>query len=149
MWNEKKSTRLSQCIVGVFAICLLAAMVTAPCFTDWFIQTRTIDLSGTKVWFLISFYSACIPAAVLLYCLFRLLDNISQGRVFIPDNTRYLRLTSWCCVAAAVICIISTFYYVPFLLVAIAAGFMALIIRVIKNVFSRAILLQDDADYTI
>ena len=36
-----------------------------------------------------------------------------------------------------------------FLLVAVLAGFMALIVRVVKNVFEQAIILQDDADYTI
>ena len=34
-------------------------------------------------------------------------------------------------------------------LVGVAAAFMGLIVRVVKNVFARAVSLQDDADYTI
>jgi hypothetical protein len=34
-------------------------------------------------------------------------------------------------------------------MVAVAAAFMGLIVRVGKNVFSKAVSLQDDADFTI
>lgn len=149
MWNEKKSAILSRIIVIAFGFSLILSIVVAPQFFDWFIDTRTIELSGTKGYFLASFYCACVPAAVLLISLYRLLSNIQKDQVFIKVNTTYLRISSWCCIVAAIICCISMIYYIPFIFVAIAAAFMALIIRVIKNVFSRAIALQEEADYTI
>ncbi len=40
-------------------------------------------------------------------------------------------------VAAALVCLASCFYYIPFLAVAVAAAFMALIIRIIKMCSNR------------
>lgn len=149
MWNDKKSIILSQVSVVIFSILLIIGIFTAPMIIRWFIETRTIDLDGMNSYFMISYYCACIPAAVLLVCLFRLLSNIRNDKVFILENTTYLRISSWCCVLVTIICLVSTIYYVPYFIIAIAAGFMALIIRIIKNVFSKAIILQEDADYTI
>ena len=56
---------------------------------------------------------------------------------------------SWCCVGAGLICLVSGVYYLPFAAIAIAAGFMALIVRIVKNVFRQAILMKDDLDLTI
>ena len=47
------------------------------------------------------------------------------------------------------ICVVSCAYYIPFFFVAIAAGFVGLIVRVIKNVFAEAIALKDENDFTI
>jgi len=40
-------------------------------------------------------------------------------------------------------------YWIPWFAVGIAAAFMGLIVRVIKNVVAKAVSLQDDADFTI
>jgi len=37
----------------------------------------------------------------------------------------------------------------PWLAVAVAAGFMGLIVRVLKNVVERAVALQDEVDCTV
>ena len=84
-----------------------------------------------------------------LWLLWRLLDNIRAGRVFIPQNVQLLRRISWGCIAGALICLASGLYYVLFFVIAACAAFMALIVRVVKNVFQQAVLLQEDADYTI
>ena len=81
--------------------------------------------------------------------LWLLLKNIKNGRVFIPDNVRYLRIVSWCCTAAAVLCLASAAYYLPFIFVAIAAAFMSLIVRIVKNVFHEAIGMKSELDLTI
>ena len=51
--------------------------------------------------------------------------------------------------AGAAICLVSGFYYLPFFVVAACGAFMALIVRVIKNVFTEAIALKDENDFTI
>ena len=40
-------------------------------------------------------------------------------------------------------------YYLPFLLVAVTAAFMMLIVRVVKNVFQQAIEMKSELDLTI
>jgi hypothetical protein len=39
--------------------------------------------------------------------------------------------------------------YPLLLLVAIAAGFMGLIVRIVKNAFQQAIAMKDELDYTV
>ena len=75
--------------------------------------------------------------------------NISEGEVFIPENVSILRLLSWCCIAAGLVCLFSALYYMPFLIVSAAAAFVGLILRVVKNVFAEAVRLKDENDYTI
>ena len=89
------------------------------------------------------------PAGLLLFELNGLLQRIGNGAVFEPRNETALRRISWYCIIEAVICVASALYYLPFLLVAVAAGFMALIVRVIKNVFAEAIVLKTEQEFTI
>ena len=53
------------------------------------------------------------------------------------------------CAAACAVCLASTFYYAPWSLAGVAAGFMALLVRVIKNCFEQAVRMKDELDYTI
>ena len=79
----------------------------------------------------------------------RMLRNIQAGRIFDEDNVCLLRAVSWCCVGAGLICLVSTVYYIPFAAVGIAACFMALIVRIIKNIFQQAIDMKAELDLTI
>lgn len=148
-WNEKYSIRLSKVCVALFALTVVALALTAPWVVNWFVKFSRAMLLGREHFLLVSIYAAVPAALVVLWLLWQLLGNLQKGRVFIPQNAAYLRGVSWCCIAAAGICLASGLYYLPFLLVAVLAGFMALIVRVVKNVFEQAIILQDDADYTI
>jgi len=44
---------------------------------------------------------------------------------------------------------VSVFYYFPWVFVAVAAAFMGLIVRVVKNVVAQAVALQNEVDYTV
>ena len=50
---------------------------------------------------------------------------------------------------AALLCLVSALYYPSFLLITAAAGFMCLIVRVVKNVFQQAIAMKSELDLTI
>lgn len=57
---------------------------------------------------------------------------------------------SWCCAGAAVLCLAAVFIcYRPFAVLAAAAGFMALLVRVLKNAFAQAVRMKNELDYTI
>ena len=147
MWDNKKSIILSKLSVVIFMALLVAAAVYAP----WLVRQTFIytDMIGWERLFLITVYTGCVPAALLLISLFRLLQRIGRGKVFIQKNVNCLRRISWYCFAGAVISAVSVLYYFPWAMVAVAAAFMGLIVRVVKNVFARAVSLQDDADFTI
>lgn len=98
---------------------------------------------------MVSLYLCSLPAWAALYWLHRLLGSIAAGQIFVPENVRALRAISWCCAAACAVCLASTFYYAPWSLAGVAAGFMALLVRVIKNCFEQAVRMKDELDYTI
>ena len=149
MWNDSKSLILSKICVFIFMGLLLACAILAPQFVNMLIWISSTAYSVGKALFLATIYIGCVPAAALLVCLYILLQRIGTGNVFVRENTACLRHISWCCYAGAVICAASALYYFPWLAISIAAAFMGLIVRVIKNVIARAVSLQDDADFTI
>ena len=140
---------LSKVCTILFMVLLSACLVSAP----WLV-TRLIFMSqpaqnAGQTLFLITIYVGGVPASALLAFLYALLHQIGSGRVFINENVAYLRYISWCCFAGAIVCFASSFYYIPWVALGIAAAFMGLIIRVVKNVIAEAVALQDDSDLTI
>lgn len=149
MWNDKKSITLSKFCVLAFSAMLIGIALSAPWIVNRFLDFSRADLVGKEYFFLSTIYSGSIPAAVLLYCLYRLLHSIEHEEVFISANVEYLRRISWCCFAGAIICFASTLYYFPWIFVAVAAAFMGLIVRVIKNIIAQAVELKNESEYTI
>ena len=147
-WNKDKSILLSQICTAVFALLLAALDIGCYWAVSWFIHLRNMNWQkGTA--FMVTIYLCSIFAWLLLYGLWKLLGNMKRGRVFVEENVRRLRAVSWCCVGAAVICFVSCVYYLPFLFVSVAAAFMALIVRIVKNVFQQANAMKSELDYTV
>ena len=69
--------------------------------------------------------------------------------MFVTRNVESLRRISWSCIAGGLICFVSGFYYIPWFVVAVAAAFMGLIVRIVKNMVAQAVELKSDSDYTI
>jgi len=148
-WNKDNSLRLSKICIYMFTVAMIIILLFAPKIFSVLIELRVNYLGGTLPYFLASTYIASIPAAIALAGLHKLLSNIEKGDVFIYRNVRILRMLSWCCIFAGVICLASSLYYMPFLIIAAAAGFVGLILRVVKNVFAQAVEIKNDNDYTI
>lgn len=149
MWNDRRSVLLSQFSILLFSVALLVLAISTPWLVRWLIGFSRAELQRTEVYFFITIYVGCLPAAVLLCSLFCLLKRIAAGQVFLPENVKHLRRISWCCFAGGMVCLISAFYYFPWILVAVPAAFMGLIVRVVKNMVSLAVELQHEADYTV
>ena len=149
MWNNQRSVLLSQFCVLLFSVVLLAVIVFTPSLVRWLIAFSRAELQGRELYFFSTIYIGSIPAALLLYSLFRLLKQIASRQMFLAENVGHLRCISWCCYAGAVVCFISALYYFPWLVIAVPAGFMGLIVRVVKNVVALGVELQHEADYTV
>jgi hypothetical protein len=149
MWDDKKSISLSKLCILLFMGVIVVTVVFAPMLTRWFLSFSRADLQGTEPFFLATIYVGAVPAAYLLYSLFRLIRRIEAEEVFITENVERLRRISWSCFVGASISIVSVFYYFPWVFVAMAAAFMGLIVRVVKNVVAKAVELQNEVDYTV
>lgn len=148
IWSGKKSLVLSLWTVRILIVALFAVMIALP-----HLITEYLDYAGRPDSLLaptlVALYLVAVIALVVLFSLQRLLYNIKLDEVFTPENVRILRLLSWCCFAVAVIFALLGIAYLFSLLIAAAAVFIALILRVLKNVFSIAVELKAENDYTI
>lgn len=164
-WTVKNSIILSQVCVGVFAALLLALDIFAYPLVPQFCQNvHYIGGSGwEQLWtvtdwklvavLLTAVYVGSVFAWIALYKLFRLLRQIKQGRVFVEENVKLLRVISWCCFGAAAATLVggaaAVKLILPLLVLAAAAAFMGLIVRIVKNVFQQAITMKSELDLTI
>ena len=147
-FSTDKSIVLSRVCVILFSLTLAGLDVGAYWLVGFFIRLRGMNWQQ-GVFMMISIYVCSVFAWIVLYALWRLLKNIRCEDIFTADNVRYLRVISWCCFAVAFVCLVSCLYYLPFIIAAMAAAFMALIVRIVKNVFQQALSMKDELDFTV
>jgi hypothetical protein len=172
MWNSMKSVKLSLvCTRLVAALVLIAAAVVS---TEWgrarllqaFSGMPELWASGTSAsaylpaalaigapdpnLLLFLCYACCVPALAALFFLDRLLVSIARGEVFTAKNVRALRVISWCCFGEALILAAAAWNFALLLFaLSVAAAFIGLILRVVKNVIDAAVLIKTENDLTI
>ena len=147
-WSKNSSIELSRACVILFMILLAALDIGCYWAVGWFVRLRLMNRDSVFL-MMATIYLCSVFGWVLLVRLWQLLQNIRAQLVFDAKNVRLLRQVSWCCVGAGAVCLVSCLYYLPFIAVAIAAGFMALIVRIIKNIFQQAIDMKAELDLTI
>lgn len=148
-WSKDNSIVLSKACIWLFAVAEVVSGVTMPLVVDGIVRRRGMAALSGRLYFMSSLYLLMVPATIALYYLYRLLSNISKEDVFIRQNVMFLRRISWACVLAAAISLAFTVGYHPFIVLAAAASFMALILRVVKNVFAEAVAIKEENDFTI
>jgi len=151
-WDARKSATLSLVVTWAgLVLAVVAAPFLMPALKSGLFTST--GLHGDALLRTIGPMYACLAFGIAAeVILLRLLGSIRQEDVFTALNVRRLRLISYCgfaimlaCVVGAVIAPMHAF----FALVALVAGFLGLLMRVIKNVIEAARLLKEDADYTI
>lgn len=147
-WNNSKSVILSKVCVVVFALVLLALDIGSKwLIEDWLSVFLDTPWHNAVLYVLI--YLCSIPGWVTLWSLWRLLDRIYQGQVFVEENIQDMRRTSWCCILVAVLCGVTAPFYWPLFIITIMAGFVGLIVRIVKNIFEQAMEMKDELDFTV
>ena len=151
-WDDRKSITLTRYVVVLAILASAVAAVCGPWLVTWLMDTHHLRASGPAVGaaLLVLGYLCAALAFWMLYNLYRFLHRLEQGQVFVPQTVQALRRISWCCVGAALLCLpAGVLLYLPFAFLGIAAGFMALLVRVLKNAFEQAVRMKDELDYTI
>ncbi len=152
MWTKTKSLLLSRFLTVVVAALFVALSFLLPYMIKFYdFLTEPIGLIKGDIFipFCIGLYTAEIFAFAALYFLHRLLNNINKDIVFDNDNTRCLRIISWCCILAAVDFSLLCLWRYIFAMPAVFALMLGLIIRVLKNVFEKAVEIKSENDFTI
>lgn len=148
MWNPSKSVILSSLCTKAVIVLVLGFALAVPSLVGSYLSytLKNVELLTPL---LITIYACCLPAMLALLNLDRLLANIKKDFVFTENNVKHLRIISWCCFAVALVLAISGFYYILFLMIAVAAAFFGLILRVVKNVIEQAMIIKNENDYTV
>lgn len=131
------------CMAALIALCFFA-----PALTHWYIGFRNMQ-NSLHIVILVVFYASAVPAMLALCSLLTLLHRIHGGNAFQKKNSRLLGTIAWCCIAVAVFCAVGALFYLPFLFITAAMLFLFLIVRVVRNCFITATILQEENSLTI
>ena len=168
MWNKEKSVLLTQFIVRACYVLLAAAVVALlVLFNSYgYILKDGVYKIGICA---VAMFCIIVPFGyTALISIDKLLMNIKKEIVFDVKNVKLLSTISRSCFGAAVVCfssfiagcivfqagernqiLFAIICLAAILLLSMGAGFMGLILRVIKNVFEHAIIIKDENDLTI
>jgi len=142
LWKPSHSVTLSLVVTYLAGAALLALMVAMLWLARFYF---TFYL--TRLW--VIFYACCPAGWAAIISLLKLLHNIRRGEVFTRRNVKFLRIISWCFVFTALVSVYATYVYNPCAIVFAAAGFLAILLRVVKNVMEQATIMREEQELTI
>lgn len=153
---DTRNIRITRICVVILLIICAVMLVRGPWLTAAFVRGlhgRDFLLSDKPYAFGVTItigYICGTLALVMLIMMFRFLGRLAQGNVFTRQNVQTLYRISLCCIFAAGACLIMGLLSY-WMFGALAAGilFMALIVRVVRDAFERAVSMKDELDYTI
>lgn len=145
--KQNAALKVSLFFTAVFALALAVLTFTCPWTMKWLCEITNNQLIEK---FIIGITYLAVPAGWgAIVILFRLLININKGIVFDDSNVKMLTILSWLCLYVGFLSGFATRWYIPFIIVSISALFIGLIVRVVRNIISEAIILKDENDLTI
>lgn len=144
---------LALCVV-FFAACVAGAFIM-PVLSEMLVNTKDnignrgdITAEGRAfVLFLAYMILAVVTAADVM--LFVLLLRVRKGMVFTPASTELVRGISWCCFLLGAVFAALGVYFQLALILAFAAVFLGICLRVVKNVLEEATEIKEENDLTV
>lgn len=150
MRNYLKSTKLPVILSRVVIFLIVLLLLFLPRIILWYLGLRGFAVIQDLYLHIVIFCYLCIlPILLALLCLDRLLWQINKGDVFVEGNITMICVISWCCFVTSLFAAVATFFYPPFIFVAIVMFFGGVILRVVRDVFAKAVFLQGENDFTI
>lgn len=151
-YTENKSLKLTKAATVVLFAGAVAMTVAGPWLTRRVMWYASPWLEG-EVRYGVTLGLGYVLAALALSCLvllYRMLQRIGVGQIFVPANVEALRRISWIVGGAALVCgFLGVASAYIFLFLAVIEAFAALVIRVIRNAFGKAVQMQDELDLTV
>ena len=145
--NKNASVILSLicCGIGFLGLGAVAALLPVYLPSHGGLYGETLS-----PWFVAMAYVYLIPVAVADGFLVRLLLLVRKHQVFTDRAVSCLRTISWCCfIEAGLFVVIGVLFFGIDLILAFVAGFLGLVLRVVKNVIEEAVALKAENDFTI
>ena len=158
MKYSDKTSGITQLMVRLCYILLAASVIAFPMLMragedDFY---YFVMIAGHGRYLIVPFYIVVPAGYVALFCLDRILSNIKKDIVFDNRNIKLLNIITLCCLFAAVVGLVSYVIIAVLyksietvILLALGEGFMALVVRVVRNVFKKAIEIKEENDLTV
>ena len=159
MYNDKTTIALKVIIkICYFALAVAAIILYMLQFVG---MHGTKAIYGVEEKYYVVFYTflfSLTAGYVALAFIDKLLTVVRKNEVFEIKTTKYLDIISYCCVCASIVALVSVVasavlridtYVILFSMLLLAELFMALLLKVIKKIFSKAIELKEENDLTI
>ncbi len=144
-----KSALMTEIFIYILAGCLLVMDVGLWPLSGWYMKLRNLSGEGFRITMVILLYACSVFGWIILYEMFRLIRNIRKGIVFTRQNVAILRAVSLLCLGVGILTFAGGFFYQPLFFVTLAALFLTLVVRVVKNVMQKAVEMKDELDLTV
>ncbi len=159
MLKQHLSNRTSSIVSLVLALLLIPALlfilwwlpdiVTAMLDTHDNLGHRELMQAWERTGVLIAAYTMLAVAFAAVGLLLALLHSVLRGKVFSAFALRVLNWLSICCfVEGALFCYVGIYFQVA-LCLAIAAFFLGVSLRVVRNVIAEAMRYKEENDLTV
>lgn len=153
--SKKRSVTLSLILAVVFMALLVACAVLLPTIVPPLVafanNSGAIPSLTTAEPLPILVFGYLIVATMALadVLLVSLLLHVKNDKVFSSGSVARIRGISWCCFAMGAWFAALGIWFQLSLLAAVAAVFLGLCLRVVKNVIEQATAIKEENDYTV
>lgn len=152
---RKMSITLSMIIAVAFFIVCMLGVVVMPKLVEMLIVlpdnigNRGAVTDGDRLLILIIAYAVLAVTMIAVIMMFILLMRVYCGKVFTLRSVEFIRGVSWCCFLLCLLFGILGRYFQLSIIVALAAVFLGLCLRVVKNVIEEATEIKLENDLTV
>lgn len=153
--SSKASVVVSIILSAVFFICCVVCAIILPDLLkiifdlpDNIVIVNDISSGETTLIYILS-YAVLTVAVAADILLFDLLINVNKGKIFTYKSISLIRGVSWCCFLLCVLFSVLGIYIHISLILAFAAAFLGISLRVVKNVIEEATIIKSENDLTV
>ena len=153
--SRKVSLTLSMAIAAVFfAVCIYGLIIMPKLVTMLIdlpdnIGNRAAITDQGRLIVLILAYVILLVVMTAVIMMFILLRRVYCGKVFTAQSVALIRGVSWCCFLLCLVFAVLGKYFQLSFVVALAAVFLGLSLRVVKNVIEEATEIKMENDLTV
>ncbi len=148
MKQFQKSLKLTKAIVIILAAFFAFFLLTAPIIFNWYCEL-TENREGVANVLTAVFYACSPSAAITLIYIFKFIKNLERGEIFTEKTVKYLKILSYACLSVVPLSIPLCFFFLAGFPIPAAAGFMWLILRIIKSAFEYGTQIKNENDLTV
>lgn len=148
MKHSEKSLNITLAVVIALSVFLAIMIFIAPLVFSAYCEAA--HKSQNALYALIGVFYGCTPSAIVtLTYTFMFLKKLKRGEVFDRTTVKYLKILSYACLSAVPLSLPLCYYFLAGFPIPAAAGFMWLILRVIKNTFEYGTEIKEENDLTV